>query len=56
MDKFNQVKADWVEIYLLSTNVLKYSFIICTSQTREILGNDDLKLNDPLKYIVTDER
>ena len=42
------------EICLLSPRLLKYSNIICTSQTKKIFGNGGLKLNEPLKYFITD--
>ena len=42
------------EICLLSPRLLKYSNIICISQTKESFGNGGLKLNDPLKHFITD--
>ena len=41
-------------ICLLSPRLLKFSNIICTSQTQESFGTGGLKLNDPLKYFITD--
>ena len=41
-------------ICLLSARLLKYSNIVCTSQTKETFGNGGLKLNDSLKYFITD--
>ena len=42
------------ESCLLPARLLKYSKIICTSQTKESFSNGHLKLNVSLKYFITD--
>ena len=42
------------EILLSFPRFLKYSNLICTSQTKVNIGTRDLKLNAPLKYFITD--
>ena len=43
----------WCDSCLLPPRLLKYSKIICTSQTKESFSNGHLKLNVSLKYFST---